>query len=142
VYYTQLNRNPLTIYTKAHNPYANTFVLKTYLRKEADAKKYYENEVNAFKRLRQSPNMIRCFGSFTQGDRLNILFEYADKDTLENYFKTISAPTKGEDIIKFWEGLFLIIEALMKVHEGTVPLPQDGQIHPLHGYVHGSSCFI
>jgi hypothetical protein len=112
------------------DPFANTFVLKTYYLKDATANKYYESEIKAFERLQaRTSNMIGFNGSFRQADRLNIILEFADKGTLEKYFEQ-PPPTNGEDIIKFWEGMFKLIDALMAIHE----VPGDAE-QPLQGWV-------
>ncbi|TVY55320.1 Aurora kinase A [Lachnellula cervina] len=94
---------------------ANRFVLKTYFTK--DAERYYQTEVAAFGKLRFNPNIIRFYGNFTRGDSYNILLEYADEGTLESYFEKQAPPRDGEQVIKFWERLFKIIDALRGVHE-------------------------
>jgi serine/threonine protein kinase len=111
--------------------FAHTFVLKTYYGN--DAKRYFDTEVNAFKRLRSaSTYMIRFYGAFTQGDRYNILLEFADKGSLEQYFKTVKTPKSGEDIISFWESLFMLLEALLRIHEGADHSALD-KSQPLQG---------
>lgn len=57
----------------------------------------------------QSSNLIRPIGSFIHGDDFNVLLEYADKGSLEDYFQKETPPSRGIDIIKFWEGLFLLV---------------------------------
>lgn len=97
---------------------ANTYVLKTYNTK--DAHDYYQNEVDAFKKLaknRTDQSLIQFLGSYRQGDIYNILLEYADCGTLEDYFRKVSPPSLGEDIIRFWKGLFNVIKALSRIHE-------------------------
>jgi hypothetical protein len=94
---------------------ANTFVLKTYF--TSDAEKYYNTEVGAFRVIGQNSSIIGFRGSFTRGDTYNMLLEYADKGTLEDFFRTEDPPTDGEEIIQFWQALFQIIDALRRIHE-------------------------
>lgn len=100
--------------------HANTFVLKTYISK--DAEKVYTNEVNAFRKLKEYKNpkdatyVIGYYGSFVHGETRHILLEYADKGDLERYFTNIVPPDNGEDILSFWEGMFNIVRALMDIH--------------------------
>lgn len=96
-------------------PLANTFVMKTYFTTEAE--RYYNTEVAAFRHLGLNPSIIRFHGSFTRGDSYNVLLEYADKGTLGDYFKNESPPSGGEEIIRFWEIMFELIDALRRVHE-------------------------
>lgn len=77
--------------------------------------------------------MIGFYGGFRHGDRYNIILEFADKGTLEDYFKKITPPTTGEEIITFWEHLFNLIEALLFVHGGEIVLNSDGSSRPLNG---------
>lgn len=100
--------------------HANTFVLKTYISK--DAEKDYTNEVAAFQRLKGHKNLkdasyvIGYYGSFVHGETRHILLEYADKGDLERYFMQVVPPDNGEDILSFWEGMFNIVRALMDIH--------------------------
>lgn len=45
-----------------------------------------------------------------------MLLEYADRGTLEQYFKSVQPPSSGEDTIKFWRGLFKTLGALVAIH--------------------------
>ncbi|KAG4434108.1 hypothetical protein IFR05_010417 [Cadophora sp. M221] len=94
--------------------HANTFVLKEY--STADAQKYYDNETSAFDQIEKHPYIIGYFGSFTRNGSFNVILEYADKGTLKEYFEKQLPPTSGEEIIRFWEGLFQLIDALWKIH--------------------------
>jgi len=109
--------------------------LKTYETKEAET--YYTNEVNAFRELRNepySPNLIGFYGSFIQNGTYNVLLEYADQGDLENYLKTRTPPSRGGDIIRFWRGLFGILNALDLIH--NVPRSALDGPHFLQGYAY------
>jgi len=67
--------------------------------------------------MRSNPNIIGFYGNFTRGDSYNILLEYADEGTLESYFEKQAPPRDGEEVIKFWERLFKMIDALRGIHE-------------------------
>ncbi|KAH7313156.1 hypothetical protein BKA65DRAFT_517427 [Rhexocercosporidium sp. MPI-PUGE-AT-0058] len=94
--------------------HANTFVLKEY--STTDAQKYYDNETSAFDQIGKHPHIISYFGSFTRSGTFNVILEYADKGTLKEYFEKQLPPSSGEEIIKFWEGLFQLIDALWRIH--------------------------
>lgn len=47
---------------------------------------------------------------------MNIILEYADKGSLEDFFRNESAPSRGIDIIKFWESMFQLIKGLKAIH--------------------------
>lgn len=90
-------------------------MLKKY--KTEDARKYYENEVNAFVKLRDAPNIIDFYGSYVHGETFNMVLEFADKGDLERYFQDEAEPRDGQDIINFWKGLFKLLEALVAIHQ-------------------------
>lgn len=110
--------------------FADTYVLKTY--SGAKAEKYYRSEVEAFRKLMSSsmpvPNMITFYGSFVQNETFNIILEYADKGTLEDYFRTEAPPMDSLDIIKFWRGLFGVIQPLQKIHSVRSADSEEPQI--------------
>lgn len=92
----------------------HTFVLKTY--NTADAERYYHNEVNGFLNLGINTNIIGFHGSFVWDGTYNVLLEYADRGTLEQYFHTIPPPSSGEGTTKFWRELFRTLGALAAIH--------------------------
>ena len=105
---------------------ANTFVLKRYRTK--DAEKYFNNEVGAFRKLRiagRHRNIIGYHGCFIHNGTYNVILEFADRGTLEEYFAREAPPTSGEDIIAFWRGIFGIIGALLSIH-GIPSTNHDG----------------
>jgi hypothetical protein len=97
--------------------YANTFVLKTYVSR--DAEKNHKNEVAAFQRLRNASHMghiIGYYGSYKHGETRHILLEYADRGDLETNFMEVDPPQKGEDILRFWKGILNLVAALIAIH--------------------------
>ena len=100
------------------NEDTHTYVLKTY--NTPDAQAYYENEVNGFLNLnvrgRSNVNIIGFHGSFIWHGTYNVLLEYADRGTLEQYFSTTEPPSRGEDIIDLYRGLFKLVLALHAIH--------------------------
>lgn len=89
--------------------------MKTYFTSEAEI--YYNTEVAAFMNIGVTSNIIKFHGSFTRGDSYNVLLEYADKGNLADYFKNESPPSEGEEIIQFWEAMFMLIDALRRIHQ-------------------------
>jgi serine/threonine protein kinase len=63
------------------------------------------------------PNIIQFYGSFTQNGTYNVILAYADKATLEEYFRTVLPPTSGPDIEHFWASLCGIFKALIHIHD-------------------------
>ena len=103
------------------------FVLKRYCTK--DAENDYNTEVDAFRKMRSptnSVNIIGFYGSFVQEETYNVLLEFADKGTLEDYFQNTPPPSSGEDIVKLWRGLFDILNALVMIHS----MPQNESEEP------------
>ena len=92
--------------------------LKAYQTNEA--KYYYDNEVRAFKSLkrrgRRCRALIMFYGSLVLNGRYNILLEYADGGSLEDYFERTKSPKSGKDIADFWANLCSVIEALIAIH--------------------------
>jgi serine/threonine protein kinase len=95
------------------------YALKTY-HHSLEAKSYYENEVEAFRRLRNerahNPHLITFYGSYIHKGTYNIILEYADGGSLEDYFQHNAPPWKSEDIVRLWTSLFGILKALNSIH--------------------------
>lgn len=81
-------------------------------------------------------SIIGFHGSYVQDGSYNILLEYADRGTLEDYLQKTPPPTTGEDIIKFWSALFKVIQALHLIHNVQGNDSNDPPI--LQGCVHSS----
>lgn len=77
-------------------------------------------------------NIIGFHGSFIWNGTYNVLLEYADRGTLEQYFDTTRSPTRGEDIIKFYRELFKTLPALVAIH--NVPSSDPAATSILQGY--------
>lgn len=109
--------------------------MKTYLFK--DAKDNYESEVRAFRALKAGGSLgksiIGFYGSYEQDGSYNVLLEYADRGTLDDYLATTPPPSTAEDIYTFWRSLFNIIKALKLIHNVSGDTPDDPPI--LQGYV-------
>ncbi len=115
--------------------YGKTYVLKTYRFK--DAKDNYESEVRAFRALKAGGSLgksiIGFHGSYEQDGSYNVLLEYADRGTLEDYLAKTPSPSTAEDIYMFWGSLFNIVKALKLIHNVLGDTPGDPPI--LQGYV-------
>jgi serine/threonine protein kinase len=126
--------------SEAHHK--DTFVLKTY--HATDAKAYYENEVEAFKRLRpprgwEDPHIIHFYGSYIQNSTYNVILDFADKGNLEEYFQKTFSPASGSDIEHFWASICGIFKALIHIHtvkcQNTLGGPQVFQGYGTGYYV-------
>ncbi|KAL9129565.1 MAG: hypothetical protein Q9217_002021 [Psora testacea] len=100
----------------------NVFVVKTYWTR--DAKIYFQNECEAFRRLK-SQNIIGFYGSFIHNGTYNVILEFADKGNLEDFLRTHSPPSSGEDIYAFWVGLLGVVRGLRTIH-GTQQISANG----------------
>ena len=60
-------------------------------------------------------------GSYKQGDTYNMLLEYADRGTLEEFFRSVAPPSLGGHIVMFWDRLFNVLKALSRVHATERP---------------------
>ena len=110
--------------------------MKTYNTRDADD--YYDNEVRAFKYIAARDEIDKSFiqylGSYQQGGTYNILLEFADGGTLEDFFQYTAPPTSSEQILMFWERFFNVVKALSLIHEYEGPEGVKGP-DVLVGYV-------
>ena len=101
--------------------------MKTY--RTPEAAKYFENETNAFIQLRYGDkppaNIIEFYGSFVREGTYNIILEYADRRTLDDYMRDTPEPTSISEISTFWEQLFAVLRGLVQIH-GTQRSATDG----------------
>ena len=77
--------------------------------------------------------MIGFYGNFVHGDHYNLLLEFADQGSLEDYFCKVRPPSKAEDIISFWRELFRLIDSLVGIHNVQIDDATGSQI--FQGYV-------
>lgn len=96
-----------------------------------------KNEVAAFKKVMSrkdsASSIIRFYGSYVQNDSFNVLLEYANQGTLEEYFQKIDPPSRDKDIIDFWRSLFNVVKALLHIHQ--VGKPEVGGPQIFQGYI-------
>ncbi|KAL8894790.1 MAG: hypothetical protein Q9192_004050, partial [Flavoplaca navasiana] len=111
----------------ARTPNPNTFALKTY--RTPDAKKYFENERSAFEQLKygEKPpeNIIEYYGTFIRRGTYNIILEYADRGTLDDYMRNTAEPKTVIEIRSFWENILASLRGLVQIH-GTHEPVSDG----------------
>ncbi|KAL8879653.1 MAG: hypothetical protein Q9198_002778 [Flavoplaca austrocitrina] len=114
-------------HTAARRRTTNTFALKTY--RTPEAKKYFENERNAFLQLRYGDrppkNIIEYYGSFIRRGTYNIILEYADRGTLDDYMKDTAEPKTVNEIRSFWKNFLASMRGLVQIH-GTHEPAFDG----------------
>lgn len=113
----------------------NTFVLKTY--RGPDAKQQHEAEKAAFAKLRSdtnpSPYVIAYHGSFVDEGTENIILEYADQGSFEEFMMRTPKPSTSRDMLEFWDRFSYITHGLASIH-GTERSTLTG-IPMLLGYI-------
>jgi len=96
----------------------HVYVLKIYSDFEGDHN--YNSEVNTFRKLSQlgSPESgtITFYGGFVQGETYNVLLQYANGGTLEDYFDNLEPPRERAEIHQFWSALFGLFTAVYRIH--------------------------
>ena len=95
-----------------------SFVVKTYRGREAE--EYYTIERKAYMKLKTdgqpAPNIVGFRGSFVRNDTYNLILEYADKGTLEDFMKINQPPSDGQEIFTLWKQLFGLFRGLGMIH--------------------------
>lgn len=118
----------------------NIFVLKTY--QTSEAKIYFETERSAFKRLRYGNlppgNIIKYHASFERNGTYNIILEYADRGTLNEYLKDTDGPTGINEIMTFWKCFLPIFHGLTHIHGTRGHGPNQDEPNSLLGYTYPS----
>lgn len=98
---------------------------------------HYQAELDAFLHLRHvekpESSMIGFYGSYLHGSTFNIILEYANGGTLEDYFRNIPPPVDGKDIFHVWSGLLQVWKALWTVHQVIFSDLEDSRT--FQGYV-------
>jgi serine/threonine protein kinase len=121
-------RNLLTVIQDVNGqPKVDEFVLKTY--RSADDISLYRQEVEMFKALnsseRETPEIIKCFGSFRQRGTFNLILEFANGGSLLDLFQNSSPPIRVDELLRFWASMFELSKGLRFIHELSPTLP-DG----------------
>lgn len=98
---------------ESQNP--KTYILKQY--HTETAQRDYNAEVKAYRLLSRVPNVIKFYMSYEQGNTYNVILEYADEGTLEDYWRNTTPPSTGIDIYHFFEGMFDLAQAVRGIHD-------------------------
>ena len=98
-----------------------TYVLKCLRGQEAE--QYYRTEKSAYKKLKLnrqlSEHFLCLYGSFWCESKYYLIFDFADKGTLEDYMATHDPPKKGRDILDFWKQVLTLLKGLYMIHNVT-----------------------
>ncbi|KAI9709970.1 MAG: hypothetical protein M1820_003048 [Bogoriella megaspora] len=97
----------------------DTFVIKTF-HTFADSDES-ENELEAFVKVRDNApdaqGLTKFYGSYRHGSSFNILLEYCNGGTLEDYFKTIPRPSRSREIANFWDSLLKLVLGVCSISD-------------------------
>ena len=103
------------------DPWPNTFVLKVYHSRGAEeqCRREVEGFVHVRSRItgRDEQSIIGFYGSYKHGETWNVILEYANEKTLEDYFKEHPTPRTGAEIYRFWKSLLPLNRALDGIHD-------------------------
>jgi hypothetical protein len=102
-----------SVHTRKERDKPPVFALKTF--SNAD-RRCWEEEMEAFKLLKNQPHMVKCYGSFTYRNTRHIILEYSEEN-LETYFMNTPPPAAEKDFILFWSNLIKIVRPLQRLHE-------------------------
>ncbi|KAH9834315.1 kinase-like protein [Teratosphaeria destructans] len=100
---------------------AHCYAIKTFRHSRRDSEPSYEQEKTAFQLLTQtrdgaSPGLIAFYGGFEYGDTFNILLEYADGGTLNEYMRDHDQPQTYQEAVDLWSHVFDTIKGLCCIH--------------------------
>lgn len=77
-----------------------------------------------------SPGILTYYGNFKQEGTVNLIIEFANKGSLEEYFEHEGPPTNPQDIANFWHAFYQIVDGYhtilkhldsLKVEDGLLP---------------------
>ena len=74
---------------------------------------------------RSYPHIVGFYGGFILDGTYDILLEYADKGTLEEYLASTPPPCTARDIITFWQSFLRVTLGLSRIH-GTRESSTEG----------------
>lgn len=111
----------LTLQQSTNSLCKHEFIIKTYDWHNLLSADAYRNELNAFQTLGLNEeafrHIVKFYGSFTQEESRNVILEYADQGTLEDYYQRIKNPMEEHDTTDFWEHFFNLARGLAQIHD-------------------------
>lgn len=121
--------------------YPKYYALKTFHQTGPRAKVLYEAEKAAFLHFRSAGaetnihNIIAFHGGFVQNENYNILLEFAEHGTLEEFFQARYHLPHGQALIPLWESMSGLLAAVFTIHDvpPSKELAETHQKHIFHG---------
>lgn len=80
--------------------------------------------------------MIGFYLSFQYKDTFNILLEYAEEGTLEEFYANKPNPTTGQDTYDFWASFLEIVKGITLLHKQRL---SSGELPPSYGRAEGGT---
>ena len=62
------------------------------------------------------PEIIGFYGSFEKAGSFNIILEYADLGTLDDYMEKLDPPSSTHDIVTFYDSFSAVIAGIVRIH--------------------------
>ena len=115
----------LTEYKDTLEENRDIYVIKSYQTEEAQ--EYYDRECGGFRKLKHNPNIIGFYGNFMWDNSRNIILEYADRGTLEDYMRKYDRPYHVRDFGQVWGNYLSILHGLITIH-GEEGIPGKKEI--------------
>nr|OQO20386.1 hypothetical protein B0A51_13270 [Rachicladosporium sp. CCFEE 5018] len=103
------------------------YALKVY--QGPDSQRNCQDEVKAFRALGQTgleaTGIIGHYGSYVYKDQYHLVLEHADLGDLERIVARESPPSVDDEIVAFWESIFAIVSAVVRIHDLQDGVHQD-----------------
>ena len=102
-------------------------------------KDVYDWEIVAFYTLAQQEKnaIVRYFGHYSHREVVNtessttynLLLEFGQEDLDEYFAGPSSPPVRAEEIIRFWESLFKVADAIKSVHNVIIKISEKRKVN-------------
>ena len=77
-----------------------------------------------------SDHIVMCWGGFVHTGTYNLVFEYANRGNLADFFRLNNCPSNADELVQFWTNLINILHGLHRFHQHkTIGTGTLGGIH-------------
>ena len=102
--------------------------MKSFRRRDAESN--YEKESKAFGHItrggtRSAAGLIGFYGGFEYRNTFNLILEWAERGTLEDFFHHDDIPSTGSEILALWTSVLETVKGLGVIHEQQVSQEQS-----------------